>query len=290
MRFIGFILIATALWGQIPVENVLFHGEHSILIPAPHRGFEEISWEDGIGAMNENGAYLVDAETIEALIDSLPSNDDFKYVDKDSYDPERIPFVRIDLNGDSVLDIVAYYQQAEERSYHIWLHSSNKYSTAKAGYGSIMKFYKATDAKNYNFVVRSDFCCASEIGTYTKYILRGGKYEPQVKAKCYYDPYLPSTLIQPKPFKVQNNSYTLRTAPVIDNEQKGDWTMLEGNKLSVYTRGASGTAYATSTDPTGREWWFVLMEPISTKDYDAFYDDEGCYKIGWMSSRYLKPD
>ena len=54
--------------------------------------------------------------------------------------------------------------------------------------------------------------------------------------------------------------------------------------------GTKGTAYGNSFDNTGREWWYVLIEPNTNVKKNKLYLNDLDFPtsiVGWLSSRYV---
>jgi len=101
--------------------------------------------------------------------------------------------------------------------------------------------------------------------------------------------------MNPVRFEIQNSPYNLRNSPEIITGLKEDYydytPINEQNITASYKAGDKGTAYAESTDSTGRIWWLVVMDVKPTSGESLYYEGNNEFEnykpIGWISSRYV---
>ena len=94
-------------------------------------------------------------------------------------------------------------------------------------------------------------------------------------------------------FEVLNDRYNIRFSPVIDDTTEVGYCGqdIQGNSLGKIKSGSIGYALAEKIDSTGRVWWFTALRPDS-EIYESMYHDAdiipNSYKLGWISSRFVK--
>lgn len=98
---------------------------------------------------------------------------------------------------------------------------------------------------------------------------------------------------KPVKFEVINNNYNIRLSPVIDDTTHNGYCgeLRNGNYTGKLKSGDTGYALAEKKDATGRTWWYVAINP-NEKILESLYfdaqDEPKSYKLGWISSRYVK--
>jgi hypothetical protein len=100
---------------------------------------------------------------------------------------------------------------------------------------------------------------------------------------------------KPRAFVVDADRHDLRFQPAIDDTSSTPLNQVvdrPGNVVAEFGRGARGMAYGEHTEPSGRVWWLVLMEPAHARwvaSEPARLDWPAPKRLGWMSSRSLRP-
>lgn len=205
-------------------------------------------------------------------------------------------FHLIDLDQDGMLDLVFEgFIGAESTFLFAFQQTSHGYHKVFSAVGRVHKFITTDPLLPSTIVVDNYGCCADITNYYRVYTpnAAGGLLKYQETATIGYieDVTLPAALLEkPIPFKVKNNHYLLRNAPVIDDlEAYSEDPDFPGNRIAEFGAGTTGLALAEQTDETGRVWWFVLMDIKHTPSKSLFYTNEpGLAILGWMSSRYLE--
>ncbi|MET3978917.1 hypothetical protein ABIB62_001486 [Mucilaginibacter sp. UYP25] len=146
--------------------------------------------------------------------------------------------------------------------------------------------------------IKDPGCCAEYIEFNKIYDVIYTTSQPKIKLQYlsanHVSTYFPEKyLSRPINFEVLNDNYKLRTKPIEDNKSQMalDGEIHSGNDVALLKKATKGKAFATATDKTGREWWLVQINPKFTiKGFFHESEDSAlkAYKIGWISSRFIK--
>jgi hypothetical protein len=82
----------------------------------------------------------------------------------------------------------------------------------------------------------------------------------------------------------------LRGQPYIDDTTQNYHLNITGNTIGLLEKGFRGSAYASTTDDTGRTWWYVTIDSeYKLKDTYIKYESRkfSPHLVGWISSRYI---
>jgi hypothetical protein len=206
----------------------------------------------------------------------------------------------VDFSGDGVADVIydgTYFSVHEGRlstaeATHIKLFQviGGRAVQVAEHHGSLERIWKGRPGEPASLLVEHGEHCMED--EWSLAFLR----PVRTRGRLGYEPYryvvgtaeidLPKRYTgSPRQFTVSRDGYLLRSRPEID-------TASHGNQMSVYPRGARGTAHAERRDATGRVWWFVKMDGRTppTKGWPKEEDPSSPIptdRIGWMSSRFL---
>lgn len=215
-----------------------------------------------------------------------------------NHDNPHAMFKKFDFSGDSIDDVIlSSYCGAMEIRNFIWIRKSDSSEFAGFIEGTPLKFYRNKESGPFSIVVSAGWCCAGYVGSISLYQLKEDQgrllYQLDKKAMVFGGVTMPEKKIKPVRFKVAYDKYRLRRSPEIIDELDEYMSGLTnetvyGNIIAEFAKGSSGEALAEYKDKTGRVWWFVLMDKDAKTTINHFYDDEGGYKTGWMSSRYVE--
>ena len=236
----------------------------------------------------------------------------------DAYDPngERPrDYHLVDFTGDGTADVVydgAWYVRSEgeigaREGTHTRLFQVMNGRAVEVGdiHGSIQRRWPGRAGEPLSFRTVSYGCCSDPQWAIEYY--RPTRTGDTVRFEAYHrvlgraELRMPERFLdEPRRFTVNADRYLLRDAPVIRDQQTGEfpeWTEWEGhgNAMAEYGRGARGVALAEQADATGRLWWFVLMDartPPRDAQVEDYTDEAGRRvswdRLGWMSSRFLQ--
>ena len=204
----------------------------------------------------------------------------------------------IDFNGDGLDDIIFDGQSdAEPREIIVFINTGKSFTKIFTGYQEIHKIV-FLDGKVHRLCIRDGGCCCDYTGTNKIYSVDYSVKLPKInqvsQMEYIYTLEYPSSYFdKPIKFKVLNDKYNIRFSPIIDDITEV-WYCGEpeiGNSLGKIQSGSIGYALAEKADLTGRIWWYVALNPNS-KIVESLYSDEkdkpNCYKLGWISSRFVK--
>ncbi len=204
----------------------------------------------------------------------------------------------LELNGDNSIDAIYYgYGGYEPNITIFFLQENGKFIEQSRHLESIasLEFDAKHQLQKVTFLNLG--CCGDYMEFKTEYIVDAKfKFKPtKSSAKMSETTFPTQYLAQPIKFEVINDGYSLRYKPrIYDTPTEFRSSPLKGNILGTYESKAQGIAWAAYTDPSGRTWWFVEMQPTKKLKTEFMYDNHGAYistphtHLGWMSSRFLK--
>jgi hypothetical protein len=205
----------------------------------------------------------------------------------------------IDFNDDDLDDIIFDgYSGEEPMEISIFINTENSFVKIFTEYQEIYKIV-FENGKVQRLYIQDGGCCAEIVGINKIYYVNYSSKLPKVnrisEAQYLLDwtEYPNKYFDKPIKFEVLNNKYNIKFSPIIDDTTEV-WYCGEpqnGNSLGKIKSGSIGYALAEETDSTGRIWWFVAMIPDS-KIYEPIYYEgkisSDTYKLGWISSRFVK--
>ena len=204
-------------------------------------------------------------------------------------------FYPIYINSDTLIDFV--YSGPYELflpghdGYHVSVFINDHDTTLHSilsEFGEVKTIEELDLSMGKRLLIDNRGCCAQEVYSLkTIYLLTWGDglkvfSTESIQYMSFME--IPKDFPLNQRFIVTSPSYNLRAIPeVIEQDEKGNEVVLE-----IYKKGDIGTALASKTDSTGREWWFVIMDCnddilCSNEEKTSIVN-----KAGWMSSRYLK--
>jgi hypothetical protein len=204
----------------------------------------------------------------------------------------------LDLDADGTPDVIySGESKSEENVTLFWRRTKNGFFFSGFLWGKVCAVSSPNKGSPAEFILVSDFCCASWVGTMARYRFNtiANRCDTIQRVKfCDEAESLKGKTIAPKRFKITQEKYRLRRSPeVVDSldtlASEQDGKAVYGNILAEFPSSVTGTAFAEYQDKTGRVWWLVMIDrnaPILTS---RFYDDANAYRLGWMSSRFLEP-
>jgi hypothetical protein len=172
------------------------------------------------------------------------------------------------------------------------------FSEAFVDYGILVAASRSAPWHPMTFVLREDGCCGDFYVRWRFFRAAAGspmqQFDDLIGTHMTLNS-LPTTFFpQPRPFTVTQNEYRLRARPVVDDTSETLLPLVEqrGNALATYKAGATGLAFAETSDRSGRVWWLVVMNPgnllgIAGERPDAVTRQQGSRRLGWMSARFL---
>jgi hypothetical protein len=202
----------------------------------------------------------------------------------------------VDLNNDGLQDIVFSGPSGGEPNIVYFFIQTN------SGFEQVFEIMQGIEKVTWNGqllnqVFTSDWGCCAEIHLMnTVYDVKYNGNNKPIFSKIFQSIEVRDELTKPKnhfsdpiQFKVNNDGYKLRLAPVIDDTTEHQWVEITGNTFATLKQGTIGTALASQTDDTGRTWWYVSI------DFDENVqncilrtpDSFPTKVIGWISSRYV---
>ncbi len=241
---------------------------------------------------------------IDQFINSVP--DEFQYLrrreDRGNMDTLATRLHFLDLNGDGRLDVIFNGEGGGEgRVIWIYMNIDGKYKAVLNEVQYVDKL-EWRDNRLYRLYITNPGCCAENRNFNKIYQLTYDKANQPMFIQMYQSEFtagtkFPDTLTQrPVRFEVLNDSYKLRSAPVIDDSSEQEWNAgrkpFVGNLIGKLAKGSRGWAFARVTDANGREWWYVEMDEeaypaglcLGKVEDNAFPTKA----IGWVSSRFVK--
>ena len=206
----------------------------------------------------------------------------------------------VDFNGDGLNDIIFNGYLGGEAEYIIIFINTGQ-SFVKI-FTETQKFHKIVikDRKAHRLYVRDGGCCCDYIGTNKIFSVNYNSELPVINlisqtqfVNISQEEYPGKYFEEPIKFEVLNDRYNIRFSPVINDTTEIGYCgeLRYGNSLGKIKSGSIGYALAEKNDSTGRTWWYVAMQP-NAEIYESVYYDEkispNTYKLGWISSRFVK--
>ena len=155
---------------------------------------------------------------------------------------------------------------------------------------------ESNNGKISGIYIDESACCGDPISTLKYYQINYKNTVPtfnKVIESRYFSEYnnsLPKKQFdKPIKFRIDNENYSLRYAPEINDTSASSWNDLKGNVIGVIRKNEIGYALGKATDSTGRVWWFSAFAP-NTKFSSLFNsesEDNNYWKLGWISSKYV---
>jgi hypothetical protein len=204
----------------------------------------------------------------------------------------------IDFNNDGLDDLVFDgWGGGEPDKISIFLNNGKSFVHLFTDLQGIHKL--VTDHRKVVKLYIQDWGCCCEVITTNKiynvnYSSGIPKFELQSQMQFMNQGELPvSYFDRPIKFSILNNDYNIRLAPLIDDTTEVYYCGLprKGNGLGKLSAGTIGYGLSQKTDSTGRVWWFVAITPETVIKESMFHDSKDeprDYKLGWISSRYIK--
>ena len=218
----------------------------------------------------------------------------YNYVKNDEFYGEKYDsmFHFLHLNGDSLIDVIFEgWSGGEPYVCEFYFNTGETFELQFQALQYITQM-EIEDKRLKSFKIIDFGCCAEYVHWEKQYeikndtiniLLKRAKINATIKPENYFK--------TPKKFIVNNASYFLRFEPEINNDTLyAPYYEGEGNKVAEYFKGDLGIAYAEKSDSTGRNWWFVEMEPKLEFRYNIIYNSQNDRPkyLGWMSSRFVK--
>jgi len=219
----------------------------------------------------------------------------------------------IDLNNDGLDDVIFSGRSAGEGDMvEVFINTGNDYNDYKEALEEREGIVKIDweNKKACRFYISNWGCCDDYLVENKIYSFAFDESSiPVVKqiyqsANIYESPKPDSLFNSPFRFQVQNDDYTLRSAPAIDDSTVEHWnfdsiTMAKGikyakgygNYIALLPENARGMAVGWKTDDTGRVWWYVEIDAQYALRKNALdYRDKTfpTKSIGWLSSRFVQ--
>jgi hypothetical protein len=206
----------------------------------------------------------------------------------------------VDFNGDGLNDIIFNGHLGGEAEYIIIFINTGQ-SFAKI-FTETQKFHKIVfeNGKIQKMYIQDGGCCCEYLLTNKIFSVDYSSDLPKINliSQIQYlnnsvEKYPSSYFEKIIEFEVLNDKYNIRFSPIIDDTTQV-WYCGEpqnGNSLGKIKSGSIGYALAEKMDSTGRVWWFVALHPNSKIYESIYYDDDirpNSYKLGWISSRFVK--
>ena len=233
------------------------------------------------------------------FIKNLP--EEFDFFKKNSLPPNFDTYLHIvDFNGDGLDDIIFNEFIANESKYIIIFINTGQSFEKIFSEHQVFHKIEFKDKKADKLYIRDGGCCCDYIGTNKIYKVNYCSELPKFDlvsqmqfVNISQEEYPSKYFDKPIKFEILNNKYNIRFSPIIDDTTKVAYCfdLYEGNSLGQIKEGSIGHALAEKRDSTGRIWWFVAMHPNSEIYEQIYYREEiipNSYKMGWISSRFVK--
>lgn len=207
----------------------------------------------------------------------------------------------MDFNGDNLDDVIynGYIAGSEAEYINIYMNIGNSFVKIFTETQHIHKMVFKNGKVN-KLYIRDGGCCCDYIGTNKIFSVDYSSELPKINpvsqmqfVNISREEYPDKYFDKPIKFEVLNDKYNIRFSPVIDDTTRVGYCfdIKNGNSLGKIKSGSIGYALAEKADTTGRTWWFVALTP-NTGIYEPIYYDEtilpNSYKLGWISSRFVK--
>ena len=204
-----------------------------------------------------------------------------------------------DINGDGFLDVLYSGSDGNEKDlFKFFLKEGNDYFPIFTGKQSIVKAYWK-ERRLVRILTHDWGCCGSFRLVNSAYdISYNDNGKPKFtkvfqSAELHFITKPLSYFEEPLDFVTKNENDKLRISPIIDDTSYfySDFSSSSpGNVICMLPEGTKGTAYGNSFDNTGREWWYVLIEPNTNVKKNKLYLNDLDFPtsiVGWLSSRYV---
>jgi len=217
----------------------------------------------------------------------------------------------MDFNGDGLDDIIYHGEIGEGKTIIIFINTGKSFVNIFFGSQDIYKMV-FQNGKVHQLYIKNGGCCCDYIERNKIYSVDYRSKLPKINLTSqtlyviavymndwggYPDLYVeyPSKYFdKPIKFEVVNDKCDIRFSPMINDTTKV-WNCVKklrnGNSLGEIKIGSIGYALAEEVDSTGRVWWFVAISP-NAEIYNSMYYTEktkpNTYKMGWISSRFVK--
>ena len=192
------------------------------------------------------------------------------------------------LNNDTLVDFVYYGPSSGEPFMTtLYLNRGDELKEIMSGMGSIRQYEKPfPDSPTLMHFVEWG-CCDDPHNIYQLWSLVNNKVTEGEKYHFLEKTTFPKNIKYSFSIRVQNTPYTLRATPKIINEEF-HYHYDKGNIVAEYSEGDIGHVLSSSTDETGRVWYFVVMEEQSKVGYHNYSIFRDAKWMGWMSNRYVE--
>jgi hypothetical protein len=204
----------------------------------------------------------------------------------------------IDFNNDRLDDLIFDgWSGGEPRLISIFINNGKSFDKVFTDYQGIHKMI-FQDNKVSKLYIQDWGCCCEYIVRNKIYSVNNNSKLPKIQLINQLQ-YIERTEFpvkyfdKPIKFEVSNNNYKIRFSPVIDDTTEVGYCgeLRNGNWLGKIKSGTLGYALSEKSDTTGRIWWFVAIVPDSQLSESLYFDikeESKSYKLGWISSRYVK--
>ncbi len=283
LLFLSLSVFAVEAKKEIP--DILFHEYQQISfdsLPKP----DSVKLRSVISELETFSEYAYQFDIITSRMESGPESTCSRFYD---------------FTGDGVDDIIFNnHVGGEEKLFVLWEKKDTMYRISGFHWGEIVKILvNSTNGKNYTFVIVSDLCCDSEIGSIKIFSAELEdnriKYPESKKYEFYAWTDFPDNYesIPQKKFHVKSDSTCLRMSPETNNEYNGpyydfDHMPLYGNIIAKLAKDGMGIIYAKFRDESGNLWWFVTINAKAKLLYDYQSRDSSACKCGWIDARFLE--
>jgi hypothetical protein len=238
--------------------------------------------------------------SIDKLKKEVTKLHDIKFLNypTENFDTYKDKFHPIDFNLDGQCDIIFYGNPGGAESNYVicCMSEGDNYILKLLAAGNIIELSDYKSKSGLSLTIHNYACCMGQYDHIYKFepsqTNNSFDYKKSYDIAFFVETTSPTEYFKDKiHFTVENETYTLRAEPLIDNETTKFIDVVNGNILATYTKGATGYAIAEKIDDTGRIWWYVIMDnklpPKNTSFYAGFDDSNNYQSSGWMSSRYL---
>ncbi|MEQ8473454.1 MAG: hypothetical protein RIC35_19815 [Marinoscillum sp.] len=234
----------------------------------------------------------VDSIMVNELISTLGTRD---FVE---YSPDRLKeylsyFHPVHLNSDNHIDFIySGFVGAESNGIEIYVNKNGSLKLIEEELGVIRTITRRFPDSPITMEFIQYGCCDDPGNYWQQWTIAPKNGDVTIiKTDKYYfmnETLFPEEFNSMVKFKVLNTPYKLRATPEIISGDAFHYHYEQGNLISDYSEGDTGYALASSTDYTGRVWWFVAMDRPQNVGYHVYVNKSWEKWLGWMSSRYLE--